>query len=459
MSHRFISHLGSHLCTHLSAALLALTATTTFAAAETQEKDANNGASVSMRASAKSQSSAQSRAGSHSKSVQSGKPTTESSSSQSSESSQSSSISDGDLTVKVTKRVKTWTDEEGVEQREEKNETSATLAGKPVSADRVRSSNGKVEILDEKGNVIRSVATPDLGADGAAWQVITGDDSSGRVRVFTNRNGQAGGSTRAGSTAKSGSGGSTHSRSITLGQDHPKVMLGVTMVSPDETMAQQLKVDPEQATVVASVSPDLPAAKAGIRQHDVIVSIDGQKPASPDRIRERLKGKEAGQTLSLGIVRGGEPLELNVTLDAWDAEKLGISDAEAFTFSLAPNGGSLQIDDSMREQIEQMMRQFEEQFSQNGDVDALIHQFFAPAPGGQGGSWRFFGPRGSATLQQGSAIAVPAPNAAQPTTPPSDTDDRIRQLEDRIEKLNETIRRLEELLNATAEKAAGGEKK
>jgi PDZ domain len=448
----------------LGTALLASTAITSFAAGQFEPSEQGN-ASITVKASAQAQSKAKSNSSASSKNSPSG----DVSSSQSSESTQSSSISDGDLTVKITKRVKTWTDEKGTTNREEKSETKAMLAGKEVPSDRIRTVNGKVEILDEKGTVIRSIAAPDMDTSVLDAEGVFVGDGGTQVRVFGQSGGSAGGSTKSGSwsgsSSKSSADGSTKQRSITLnplGETQPKVMLGVTMEEPDEAMAKQLNVDREQATLIVSVTPELPAAKAGIQEHDVIISVDGSRPATPEKIRDALKAKEPGQDLKLSIVRRGEQKDVTVTLEAWDANKLGVGATNVMGFQLDPNVGMIEMDDDMRKQVEQMMKQFQERFSNHDFMndDEILHQFFAPMPGGQGHMFRFYGPRGGGPRgggpRGGAAMAVPAPNA-QPGQP-SNTDDRIQHLEERIDKLNDTIRRLEELLKATEENAAKGKK-
>ncbi len=366
-----------------------------------------------------------------------------------SESSQSASISDGDLTVTVTKRVKSSTDAEGNVNTNENTETRATLAGKDVPSDRIRNNGTTVEILDEKGAVIRSIEAPELGD----IEVVNGaDPSGGHLRVFARSGGKSGASAQSGSSGSAKS-GARSSGTFTVspagkpmawratGAAQPKVMLGVTMESPDDSVAQQLKVNPDETTLIMSVTPDLPAAKAGLKQHDLIVSIDGEKPATPERIRAALQKKSAGDAVKLGVISGGDAKEIAVTLEAWDAARLGVADANTLTYTVDPQFGGVAIDDDMRQQIEQMMKRLESQFGQgNVDIDdpnGLIQQFFAPAPGGKGHTFTF---RMPSAVAPAAPVAPPAPDAA------AATDERIRQLEERIEKLNETIRLLEKRL-------------
>jgi serine protease Do len=64
--------------------------------------------------------------------------------------------------------------------------------------------------------------------------------------------------------------------------------------------------------LVASVTPGKPAAKAGIQPQDAIVSIDGQNIKDGDELVSIISAKHPGQTVKLGILRGGKKLTLDV---------------------------------------------------------------------------------------------------------------------------------------------------
>lgn len=64
---------------------------------------------------------------------------------------------------------------------------------------------------------------------------------------------------------------------------------------------------------VVKSDPDGPAGRAGIREGDVIVSINGQKTESVDDIHRILSEWPEGNSLSLVIIRGQEQVDINVT--------------------------------------------------------------------------------------------------------------------------------------------------
>jgi serine protease Do len=79
--------------------------------------------------------------------------------------------------------------------------------------------------------------------------------------------------------------------------------------------------------LVSTVTPNGPAAKAGVQAQDVITSVDGKSIKNGDELVGIISEKQPGSTVHLGILRGGKPLTLDV----------GIAD-RAKLFSALANG-------------------------------------------------------------------------------------------------------------------------
>ena len=60
--------------------------------------------------------------------------------------------------------------------------------------------------------------------------------------------------------------------------------------------------------------PDSPAAAAGLRQGDLILSVDGTKIANTSTLQDVINAKSVGQTLTLQVTRQGRPRAVTVTL-------------------------------------------------------------------------------------------------------------------------------------------------
>ena len=66
--------------------------------------------------------------------------------------------------------------------------------------------------------------------------------------------------------------------------------------------------------VVGAVSPDSPAAKAGLAERDVITEIDGKAVSEPKTVVDAVQAHKIGDTVTLKVQRGTETKEIKVTL-------------------------------------------------------------------------------------------------------------------------------------------------
>ncbi len=76
---------------------------------------------------------------------------------------------------------------------------------------------------------------------------------------------------------------------------------------------RRFQVRDATAVEVISIEERGPASKAGLREGDVIVAVNGHAVASVDDIHRLLTGWTAGSPLSLTILRKGEQLEVHLT--------------------------------------------------------------------------------------------------------------------------------------------------
>lgn len=104
----------------------------------------------------------------------------------------------------------------------------------------------------------------------------------------------------------------------------PLPWMGVVGVEPlDADAADFLGLEDQGAVVISDVIEGAPADKAGLVGRDVIVSINDEplprfRPDAivADYVFRRLGMAEVGETLTLGIIRGREAMEIPVTLGA-----------------------------------------------------------------------------------------------------------------------------------------------
>jgi hypothetical protein len=93
--------------------------------------------------------------------------------------------------------------------------------------------------------------------------------------------------------------------------------LGVRVAEVEPALRAQLKLGEQEGTLVEEVQAGSRAEKAGLKVHDVIISLGGTKVKGPWELRRVLReSAEAGTggPLEVGILRGGERMSVPVKL-------------------------------------------------------------------------------------------------------------------------------------------------
>jgi S1-C subfamily serine protease len=91
-------------------------------------------------------------------------------------------------------------------------------------------------------------------------------------------------------------------------------LAGQPVVLPESQRGKGGAGDAEEALLVVAVSPNSPAAQAGILVGDVILAFDGQAIQSPEELLDVLTGDRVGRDVSLRVLRGGVPQDVSVTV-------------------------------------------------------------------------------------------------------------------------------------------------
>ncbi|HDJ1437981.1 TPA: serine endoprotease DegP [Serratia rubidaea] len=91
--------------------------------------------------------------------------------------------------------------------------------------------------------------------------------------------------------------------------------LGIMGTELNSELAQAMKVDAQRGAFVSQVMPKSSAAKAGIKAGDVIVTMNGKAISSFASFRAQIGTLPAGSKMSLGIIRDGKPVTVDVTLE------------------------------------------------------------------------------------------------------------------------------------------------
>jgi hypothetical protein len=143
------------------------------------------------------------------------------------------------------------------------------------------------------------------------------------------------------------------------GQKHAFLGIGVQSISP--AMSSQLRgVLPKgQGVLIAEVSKDSPAAKAGLRQNDILLSYGDQKLYSPEQLIKLVHDSMPRQEEKIDYVREGRAAQCAV--------KLG-------EHAVAMDAGERPF--LQRFPADSRVRQFFEEFESN-NVDSALESFDA----------------------------------------------------------------------------------
>jgi serine protease Do len=90
--------------------------------------------------------------------------------------------------------------------------------------------------------------------------------------------------------------------------------LGVDISDITSDRVAALKLRDERGVEVTMVDQDAPAGKAGLREHDVILTMNGTTVESGAQLRRMIRETPPGRTVTFGISREGQPQTIRVQL-------------------------------------------------------------------------------------------------------------------------------------------------
>lgn len=90
--------------------------------------------------------------------------------------------------------------------------------------------------------------------------------------------------------------------------------LGVDTRDVTSDRLSTLKLKEEKGVEVTMVDQDAPAGKAGLKEHDVILSLNGAEVESVEQLRRMIREIPPGRVVTLGLSRNGQPLTVKVQL-------------------------------------------------------------------------------------------------------------------------------------------------
>ena len=349
----------------------------------------------------------------------------------------------------------------------EDGKVSAKHNDEPVPSDRVKQINDgtsqKIQILDADGKVLKEfdLSAATAGAAATRSRIATGWAPAAAPRVKTSR----GFVTTPGSAV------------ATSDETPPPVMVGVTMSEAEDGVLNFLGL--EKAVVFDRVIDGLPAAKAGIKAGDIVVSVKGEKNVDPEHFREILRSLKAGDVLDLKIARtGGELHDMKITLAAFDSQALHVEPEAA---AEGGNGFAPDMLDALgssdarkgweeaRQALDQAMKQLHDKGLDSDQLRKSLDESLAKAKDALkdareslrevkifgNGANPFGGNNGQLHMkllrpQNGGGIVItppPAPNAPGASGgEDEDQDERMEKLEKKVQSLDEKLDQVLKLL-------------
>lgn len=102
----------------------------------------------------------------------------------------------------------------------------------------------------------------------------------------------------------------------------PNVMIGIHTKPTSPALEHHLNLEAGTTVMIAGLYEGLPAHRAGIQQYDILLSLNGETPVTRPIIFQTLRELEPGSEIELTVIQAGETIDLTVTLEAFDSQRM-----------------------------------------------------------------------------------------------------------------------------------------
>lgn len=106
--------------------------------------------------------------------------------------------------------------------------------------------------------------------------------------------------------------------------------LGVYTQSVDAEIAEGFKLPVQSGAIINEIVDDSPADEAGLRDNDIVISIDGSKIETADDLIDYVQDHGAGDVVVIKVLRDGKEQDIKVTLGNRPRDKRQIEREYAF---------------------------------------------------------------------------------------------------------------------------------
>ena len=169
--------------------------------------------------------------------------------------------------------------------------------------------NTQMSQLADLGNFIQTDAAINMGNSGGALVDYQGRLVGINTAIFS----RSGGNQGIGFSVPSNMARSVMESLI----KHGRVLrgfLGVGLQDLDEALQKEFNTEPGVGALITEVQQGTPAQKGGLREYDVILSLNGKKVESVQDLRLTVASMQPGSKVTLQISRERKPLEITVQL-------------------------------------------------------------------------------------------------------------------------------------------------
>ena len=90
--------------------------------------------------------------------------------------------------------------------------------------------------------------------------------------------------------------------------------LGVRITTLTPALSRERGYAVEQGVLIIEVMPDVPAARAGLRDSDIMVSLNGESTPDLETFQRMIRLYRAGDTVELSVVRDSKEVKISITL-------------------------------------------------------------------------------------------------------------------------------------------------
>lgn len=101
-----------------------------------------------------------------------------------------------------------------------------------------------------------------------------------------------------------------------------RAVLGITMTNNSEDLKEQMKLSSSKGVYITEVAKGGAAATAGVKEGDILESINSEKVKNSASVQEMVNRYRPGDVIELGIIRGEKSLKLKATLIAKETQEM-----------------------------------------------------------------------------------------------------------------------------------------